>query len=73
MKNIKALFSDKGSISMMRVMSLICILTASCIAFIGISKASPDYSGLSLLCSTFLAAGFAGKAYQKQIETKTNL
>lgn len=63
-----ALFSDSGSISMMRVMSLLCCLTSIVIAFVGLSKAQPDYSGLSLLCSTFLGIAVGGKIMQKRIE-----
>lgn len=69
MKSIlSALLSDKGSISMVRLMSLLSCLTAIIIAFIGIYKPTPDYSGLSILCGTFLSTAFAGKVIQKRIE-----
>lgn len=54
----------------MRAMSLLCCLTAVVIAFVGLNKATPDYSGLSLLCGTFLGTAFAGKVMQKSVEVK---
>jgi hypothetical protein len=63
-----ALFSDSGSVSMMRVMSLICCISAVGIAMYGISRPEVDYSGLTILCSSFLSAAFAGKVLQKRIE-----
>ena len=65
---IKELFSDSGSISLMRVMSLLCCLSAIAIAIIGISKYNVDYSGVSLLVSSFLTAAMGGKIFQKRIE-----
>lgn len=67
---IKDLFSENNHASMVRVMSLIGVITASAIAIVGICKVAPDYSGLSLLCSTFLASAFAGKVAQKAVESK---
>lgn len=65
---LKALFSENGSVSMMRVMSIICCIAAVAIAFVGLNKAVIDYSGISLLCSTFLGAAMGGKVLQKRIE-----
>lgn len=65
---LKALFGETGSISMMRVMSLLCCVAAIVIAFVGVNKATPDYSGLALLCSTFLGSAMGGKILQKRIE-----
>lgn len=65
---LKALLSDNGSISSMRVMSLSCCSTAIMIAFIGLLKAQPDYMGLSGLCGTFLSMAMAGKVAQKHVE-----
>jgi len=73
MKKILAqLFSDSGSISAMRVMSIICCLAAILIAIVGLHKDAPDYGGLSTLCGTFLGAAFGGKVVQKQIESKAS-
>jgi hypothetical protein len=68
MKFLKALLSDSGDVSCMRVMSLTCCLAAMIIAIIGLNKPSVDYSGISLICTTFLSAAFLGKVSQKKIE-----
>jgi FtsH-binding integral membrane protein len=68
MKCIKALFSEHGDISMMRVMSIICCLAAVIVAFAGLNKPVVDYSGVSLLVTTFLTAAMGGKIMQKRIE-----
>lgn len=65
---LKALLSDSGSVSTMRVMSLTCCLAGIVIAFVGVNKASPDYSGLSMLVGTFLSMSFGGKVMQKRVE-----
>lgn len=67
---IKDLFSEQKHASMLRVMSLIGVITAAAIAIIGVCKQNPDYSGLSLLCGTFLSMSFAGKVGQKAVEMK---
>lgn len=68
MKLIKALFSEHGSVSMMRLMALLCCLNAVAISIIGLNKAQVDYSGISLLCGTFLGIAFGGKLMQKRTE-----
>ena len=68
MNFIKELLNDKGSISSMRVMTLSCCGAAIVIAIIGLNKPTVDYSGLSLLVSTFLGAAMGGKIMQKRIE-----
>lgn len=70
MKWIKDLFSEKSDVSMMRVMSLISLLTAVSISIAGMCKVAPDYSGLSMLCGAFLGAAFMGKVTQKSVEPK---
>ena len=67
---IRQLFSESGNISMMRVLSLICVLAACGIAIYGLNAPVVDYSGLTLLCSTFLGAGIGGKVAQKIQEVK---
>lgn len=66
------LLKSGSGISTMRFMSLICVISAVVLAFVGINKSVVDYSGLTMLCSAFLSAGFAGKVFQKNIETKIN-
>lgn len=58
MKFIKELFSESGSVSMMRVMSLISLLMGCYLASVG-----KDTS-----VSIFLSAAFLGKAGQKYFE-----
>lgn len=67
---MRELFSESGSISMLRIMSLLACLAAIGIAIAGMLQPVIDYSGLSMLCGTFLAAAFAGKVLQKGAEVK---
>lgn len=73
MKEVRELFGEKGDLSMMRVMSFLCVTGAIYVAVIGLGKPSVDYSGLSLLCSTFLAAAMGGKVAQKRLENESNV
>lgn len=66
---LRDLFSDKGSVSMVRVMSLIAIIISGYIAIRGLEMHS-DINGLAMLCGVFLSAAFAGKVTQKMVETK---
>jgi len=68
MNFLNSLFSEKGGISMMRVMSLLCVIAAIAMAFVGMNKPNIDYSGLSMLCGTFLGLAFGGKVMQKRTE-----
>lgn len=68
MRLIRELLSDSGSISVMRVMSLLCCLAAIAVAVMGLNKPQVDYSGVSLLVSSFLTAAMGGKILQKRIE-----
>ncbi len=70
MNFIREMLNEKGNISSIRVMSFISLLTGCVIGLTGICKSMPDYSGLSLLVSTFLSAAFIGKVSQKSIEAK---
>ncbi len=68
MNYLKSLLSEDGHASTMRAMSLLCCVAAIVMGFIGLNKAVVDYSGLSLLCGTFLGAAFVGKIAQKSNE-----
>lgn len=70
MRLLRALFSDSGTISSMRVMAMTCCITAIGIAVVVVCKDKPDYAGASILCGVFLGAAFGGKIAQKNIETK---
>ena len=63
------LFSDSRYVSMMRLLSFICVVTASIIAFHAITVGS-DLSAAAVLCSVFLGAGMTGKVVQKISEVK---
>lgn len=70
MKNfIMQLFNETGTVSMMRMLSLICVLTASAIALYCIYM-NRDMNAASILCGIFLGAAFTGKAVQKISEVK---
>lgn len=56
---------------MMRVMSAMCCIAAIIIAIVGVEKPVVDYSGLTLLCGTFLGVAFTGKVVQKSIENQS--
>jgi hypothetical protein len=69
MRFLHELFSDKGSVSMVRVMSLIAIIISGYVAIRGLEMHA-DINGLAMLCGVFLSAAFAGKVTQKMVETK---
>lgn len=60
---IKSLFSEDSSVSMMRVMSFICCLTACKLA---LDKGPDEISVIIAL----LGAAFGGKVSQKMLEVK---
>lgn len=66
----KDLFSDSSSVSMIRVLSFICVLTASGVAVHAVSVGA-NLDGVSVLCGTFLGFGISGKVSQKWLENKT--
>lgn len=68
-KFLKDLFSEQSHVSSMRVMAMMCCITAIVIGLYGMLKQSPDYSGLALLCTTFLGTAFGAKVIQKRSET----
>lgn len=64
------LFSEKGSVSMMRLMSLMCTLTA-CIIGIVAAWRNSNLEMAAMLVSPFLTAGVTGKLLQKKVENET--
>lgn len=69
MKWMRELFSENnGNLSSIRVMAMICVIASVVIAIVGLNRVVVDYSGLALLCSTFLGAGLGSKVYQKRTE-----
>lgn len=69
MRCIKEMFSETGDISMMRVLSFICVITASGIAIHAASCGS-DLNAAAVLCGVFLGAGITGKVVQRMAEGK---
>jgi hypothetical protein len=53
-KWLSGLFSENGTVSMMRLMSIICCIAAVVISIMGIEKPVVDYSGISLVVSVFI-------------------
>ncbi len=64
------LISENGKLSTIRVMCMACCVNAIAISIIGLFKSAPDYSGMSILCGTFLAAAMGGKIMHKQDDQK---
>lgn len=61
---LKDLFSDGSTVSSMRVMSMLCVLTACGISVYSVSHNQSDASIITVL----LTAGISGKVIQKKIE-----
>ena len=68
MRFLRELFSENSTISSMRVMCMIALLSAVGIAIAGIMRPTVDYSGLTMLVTAFLGAAMTGKLVQKNIE-----
>lgn len=66
---LQNLFSETGSISMMRVLAFLCVLTAIGIAITALIRGS-DLSSAAVLCGTFLGVGVGGKLMQKGMEVR---
>lgn len=66
---IRELLDPKSSISSMRLLSFISLLTGCLLAAYGL-YANKDLLGLAALCSVFVGAAFTGKAIQKSMESK---
>jgi len=63
----KKLFSESSEVSMTRVLSFMCVLTACLIVIYSMHKAI-DLNSVAGICSTFLGFGLSAKVIQKQIE-----
>lgn len=64
---LSAMFSEDGSVSMVRVMSLFSLIVGAFIAIWGL-VAGKDLGGISQLCTVFVAGAFTGKIAQKFAE-----
>ena len=63
MKFLQSLFSESGSVSMIRVLSLMVVITACVISVV------KGHSEINVI-TALLAAGFGGKVIQKAVEKK---
>jgi uncharacterized membrane protein YfcA len=73
MKNfIYQLLNEKGTISALRFMSVLCVFIAGAIAFYGITHGS-NLGDISVLCGTFLGTAFGAKVGQKFAEVKQTI
>lgn len=66
---IKALLSDCGSVSTMRLMSIIALLVGSAVGVIGVLKGK-ELGGVAEICAVFITSAFAAKTAQKHIEKR---
>jgi len=64
MNFIKKLLSEDGSISTMRLMSLISLIVGCTIGILGLLRGK-DFTGVAAICSVFVVSAFGGKALQK--------
>lgn len=62
------LLSESGDVSMMRLLSLICVLTACFLAIYGVEH-DKDLNAMAMLCSAFLGIGIGGKVMQRKVES----
>lgn len=69
MKLLIDLLTEKSKVSMLRFLSLICIICSCIIACYGV-VVGRDLIGLAGLCTAFIAPAFAGKVAQKYMENK---
>jgi hypothetical protein len=60
---------DNGNNSMMRLMSVVCLLAALAVSGIMVLKSDPGFNGLYIF-TTYMIAAFAPKAVQKFAEQK---
>ncbi len=63
------MFSDGNKISMMRVVTFICVVCAAMVAVLSIIL-NRDLSGTATLVSSLLIPAFGGKAFQSYAEKK---
>ena len=64
-------FKVGTKLSMMRLLSFICVICACVIALAGIIKGL-DLNQLAFICGIFLGTGIGGKYMQTKTEGKTN-
>lgn len=70
---LQKLFSEHGDVSMVRLLSLVCVITASVLAMLGMYTTNHTLESVAILCGTFLTAGMGAKVLQKRIEANSNV
>jgi hypothetical protein len=68
-KWLHQLFSDSGTVSMVRVLSLLCVLAATGIG-LKVATVNGNMSDAAILVSAFLVPAFGGKVWQKSVENE---
>ena len=66
---LKDMFSESSGVSSMRVMGIICTLSASSIGLASLWQ-NKDLSSVAILVGSFLIPAFGGKVGQKAFESK---
>lgn len=69
LKFLRGILSEDSKLSSMRLMSIICTLSACAIATYGIHE-NRDLIGVAALVGSFLGPAFAAKCYSKTVEAK---
>ena len=70
--SLKSLLSHSGELSMVRFLSLMCVVTACALGFIGMFVTAHTLESVAVLCGTFLGAGLGAKVVQKRTEVKAS-
>lgn len=70
-KFLLSLLSENGTVSMTRFLSLVCVLTSSLLAILGLYSTVHSLESVALLCGTFLTTGLGAKVMQKKYETSS--
>ncbi len=68
---LRELLCEKSSLSVMRVMSLVCVFTSVAVAFVCIYT-DKNLVDCSILVSAFLVPAFGGKMLQRRFENSPN-
>ena len=66
---IKDMFSESSGVSSIRVMGVLCTLSASSIGLVSLYQ-NKDLSSVAILVGSFLVPAFGGKVAQKAFESK---
>lgn len=65
----RQLLSETGTLSMVRFLSLVCVVTAALLSLLGLYTTQHSLESVAILCGTFLGAGMGAKVLQKKYES----